>query len=135
MEQSDKHNGRVDDDIKHELSGMLASGQQSHVEEWRQTEPSGEDQPPVERAPASPDEVGTPAGLDLADVERRSQLASYLGKELWPADRDALEAHASQADAPDWVIDELRRLPTGQTFRNVSEAWSTLGHTVEQHRS
>src|SRR3954454_621691 len=135
MEQSDKHAGRVDDDLKHELSGMMTSGQQTHVEEWRQVEPSGEDQPPVDRAPEGPDVVGTPEGLDLADVERRSELASYLGKEVWPGDRDALLAHARQASAPDWVMAELQRLPSRRTFVNVNDAWSSLGHTVEQHRA
>src|SRR4051812_32831383 len=99
MEQSDKHTGRVDDDIKHELAGMMTSGQQTHVEEWRQVEPSGEDEPAVDRAPEGPDVIGTPPGLDLEDVERRSQLASYLGKEVWPADRDALLARADEANA------------------------------------
>ena len=41
-----------------------------------------------------PPQEGTPTGIDNADVERRSQIAEAIGKEVWPADRDALVAKA-----------------------------------------
>jgi hypothetical protein len=36
--------------------------------------------------------------------------------------------------APDRVIDEVRRLPSGRTFDNVQEVWVALGHNVEDAR-
>jgi hypothetical protein len=134
-QQANKVSPMVDDELKHELSHTLAGGRQSHVEEWRQTEASGEDQPAVSHTPEAPFEEGTPPGLELADVERRSQLASYLGKNIWPADRDALIAHAEEGAAPDAVMNELRRLPSGQEFVNTQDVWSTLGHSIETHRT
>ena len=42
-----------------------------------------------------PHQPGTPSGTDPADIERRAALAEVLGKEVWPADRDALVAEAA----------------------------------------
>lgn len=134
-QQANKHSPHVDEELKHELSQTLSGGRQSHPEEWRQIEPSGEDQPQVRLAPEGGLQEGTPAGLDLADVERRAETATYLGKEIWPANRDTLVLHAAERAAPDRVLDDLRRLPSDRMFVNLSEAWATLGHTVEEHRT
>jgi len=83
---------------------------------------------------SDPHQEGTPAGIDNADVERRSQIAEALGKEVWPADRDALVAKAQESDARDDVVSSLRRLPAGQTFQNVQEVASALGMGTEQQR-
>jgi NADPH2:quinone reductase len=32
---SDKHRGRLDDQFKHEVSGMVRSGRTTHAEEWK----------------------------------------------------------------------------------------------------
>ena len=53
---------------------------------------------------SDPHQEGTPAGIDNADVERRSQIAEALGKEVWPADRDALVAKAHESNARDDVV-------------------------------
>ena len=81
-----------------------------------------------------PHQEGTPAGIDPADVERRSQIAEALGKEVWPADRDALVAKAQESDALDTVLAALRRLPAGQTFGNMQEVAVALGLGTEQQR-
>jgi Protein of unknown function (DUF2795) len=83
---------------------------------------------------SDPHQEGTPAGIDPADVERRSQLAEALGKEVWPADRDTLVAKAQESSARDDVVSALRRLPTGQTFENLQEVASALGLGAEQQR-
>jgi hypothetical protein len=133
-QQSSKHSSRQDDELKHELHGTLHSGQQTHTEEVFSSESAGEDQPPVARSIGVPDEVGTPAGLNLVDLERRSETASYLGKEVWPADRNTLIARALDSNAPDRVLDELRRLPSGRQYATLNEAWAAMGHSVEAHR-
>jgi hypothetical protein len=81
-----------------------------------------------------PRQEGTPAGTSPADVDRRSAIAEALGKEVWPADRDALVAKAQESNAPDRVLGDLRRLPAGQQFDNVQDVARALGLGTEQHR-
>ena len=81
-----------------------------------------------------PHQPGTPSGTDPADIERRAALAEVLGKEVWPADRDTLVAKASEANAQDDVLAQLRRLPEGQEFTNVQEVAEALGLGTEQQR-
>jgi hypothetical protein len=83
---------------------------------------------------SDPHQAGTPAGTGPADIEQRAQIAEALGKEVWPADRDALIAKAQESDALDSVLSALRRLPAGQTFQNVQEVSAALGIGTEQHR-
>jgi hypothetical protein len=81
-----------------------------------------------------PTSAGTPTGMTGGDVEGRAELASYLGKEVWPADADALRAKAAEANAPGHLIGQLRSLPSGRQFANVSEVWAALSGGTEQQR-
>ena len=81
-----------------------------------------------------PHQPATPPGTDQGDIERRAALAEVLGKEVWPADRDALVAKAQDGNASDRVLGDLQRLPEGQTFTNVQEVAQTLGLGIEQQR-
>ena len=81
-----------------------------------------------------PHQEGTPAGTSPADVDRRSAIAEALGKEVWPADRDALVARAQESNATDRVLGDLRRLPAGQQFENVQDVARALGLGTEQQR-
>jgi hypothetical protein len=83
---------------------------------------------------SDPHQPGTPAGTDPGDIERRAALAEVLGKEVWPADRDTLVAKASEANAEDAVLAQLRRLPEGQQFTNVQDVAEALGLGTEQKR-
>ena len=83
---------------------------------------------------SDPHEPGTPAGTDQGDIERRSALAEASGKEVWPADRDALVAKARESSASDAVLGRLRRLPDGQQFENVQDVAQALGLGTEQQR-
>ncbi|MDP9240431.1 MAG: DUF2795 domain-containing protein [Actinomycetota bacterium] len=67
------------------------------------------------------------------DVAARAELGSYIGR-AYPADRATLLERASENNAPDHVLDELRRLPEGRTFENLNDVWTALGHHVEQRR-
>jgi len=131
---SDKHGFRLDEQLKHEVSGMVRSGQSTHAEEWKDPEASGEDQPDVDRAPDTTLVGGVPDGMTEADVEGRSELAAVIGKEAWPATADTIRARAAEAAAPDRVIDRLSALPDDRTYRNLQEVWSALGGGTEQHR-
>jgi hypothetical protein len=81
-----------------------------------------------------PHQPATAPGTSTGDVEHRAALAEALGKEVWPADRDALVAKAQEGDAPDRVLADLRRLPSGQQFDNVQDVARTLGIGTEQQR-
>lgn len=83
---------------------------------------------------SDPHQPGTPAGTDPGDLERRAALAEALGKEVWPADRDALLAKAQEGNAADAVLGQLRRLPEGRQFENVQDVAETLGLGTEQQR-
>ncbi len=81
-----------------------------------------------------PHQAATSPGTDQGSIERRAAIAEALGKEVWPADRDALVAKAQEGNAPDRVLGELRRLPAGQQFTNVQEVAEALGLGTEQQR-
>jgi hypothetical protein len=83
---------------------------------------------------SDPHQPGTPSGTGPGDIERRAALAEVLGKEVWPADRDALVAKAEEVDASDDVLGRLRRLPGDQQFRNVQDVAQALGLGTEQER-
>jgi hypothetical protein len=81
-----------------------------------------------------PHQPATAPGTSPGDVEHRAALAEALGKEVWPADRDTLVAKAQEANAPDRVLSDLRRLPSGQQFDNVQDVARALGIGTEQQR-
>jgi hypothetical protein len=81
-----------------------------------------------------PHTPATSPGTDQRDIERRSAIASALGKDVWPADRDRLVGKAEEGNAPDAVLAQLRRLPADRTFTNVQEVAQELGIGTEQQR-
>src|SRR3954451_5948004 len=129
---SDKHGARADDALAGEVEGAMRSGHSTHAQEWKDPEPSGEDQPDVDLVPHGTLTGGTPAGVDSEDIEGRSQLAAYLGKEVYPATADALRSAAEGNQAPDRVLQELAALPAGRTYENVQQVWERLGGGREQ---
>jgi Protein of unknown function (DUF2795) len=131
---SDKHGPGLDEQLEHEVDGLVRSGRTTRAEEWRDTEPSGEDQPDVDRVPNGTLVGGVPDGTTEADIEGRSQLAAAIGKEVWPATAETLLSRAQESAAPDQVLDVLSRLPRDRTYRNVQEVWSALGGGTEQQR-
>lgn len=131
---SDKHGPRVDEEMAHEVEGLLRAGRSTHAEEWKDPEPAGEDQPDVDRDPGGTLVGGTPEGMTEQDVETRSELAQALGKEVYPATGGRLVEVARERAATDRVIDLLRRLPAQDSFQNVQEVWAALGGGTEQQR-
>lgn len=130
---SDKHGFRVDDAMSAEVDGLVRSGHDSRAD-WTSPEPSGEDQPDVDRAPDGTLTGGVPDGMTADDVERRSELASYLDRS-WPATAAQLVEEAESHEAPDRVLEQLRSLPAGRLFDNLQDVWGELsGGHVEQHR-
>ena len=131
---SDKHGFRMDDALAAETEGLTRSGHSTHAQEWKDPEPSGEDQPDSDYAPSGTLEGGVPDGMTSADVESRSELATFLGASVFPANRVVLEERAADQNAPDRILDLLRRLPDGREYGNVADVWSALGGGNESHR-
>lgn len=129
MERNSKHGFRVDDAMAAE-TGSLTRGApiESRVEEWREAEPSGEDQPVADRI-LNGDTVET--GVAHDEVELRSELAKRLRASAFPANRQTLEDVAVEEQAPGPILDLLRRLPDGRTYENVADIWRALGGAVE----
>lgn len=131
---SDKHGPMRDDELKHETEGMVRAGHATHAEEWKEPEPSGEDQPDGDTAPQGTLHGGTPKGMSGDDVEGRAEIASYLGKDAYPMVREQIINLAIDRQAPDRVVDLVRRLPSGREFHNVNEVWAAVGGHVESDR-
>ena len=129
---SDKHSPRVDEQLDHETRSLRqGSPVESRVEEFREQEGPGEDQPtPDARLSGG---RATAASLDLDDAEARADIARFLNPSRFPADREALLADAEANQAPVHVLERLQALPEGRSYENVQDVWSTLGGTVE-HR-
>jgi Protein of unknown function (DUF2795) len=83
---------------------------------------------------SDPHQPATSPGTTEAGVDRRAAIAEALGKEVWPADRDSLVRKAEESDAPDRVLADLRRLPSGESFENVQDVARALGIGTEQQR-
>ena len=129
---SDKHSPRVDEQLDHDTRSLTQGAPvESRVEEHREQEGPGEDQPtPDARLTGG---RATAGSLDLDDAEARTDIARFLTPSVFPADREALLADAGANHAPEDVLERLRALPAGRAYENVQDVWSTLGGTVE-HR-
>lgn len=114
------------------LQGPGAGG--SRVEESRQPEPAGEDQPEPKTVTAGASRGGNPQGMSMDDVEERSRLGRYITMSALPGDRETLVANARENAAPADIIGALETLPDGTRYQTVSEVWAALGHKNETTR-
>jgi hypothetical protein len=135
---SDKHNPRLDEEMAHEVAGVVQGGHETRAEEWHSAEPPGEDQPQVTLGGERALMGGTPAGMTADDVASRSELAQWLGRAVFPAVAQVLLEHAMDAGAPDNIVAEIRALPAGREYSNVGDVWRALnrsdGRHTESHR-
>jgi Protein of unknown function (DUF2795) len=129
---SDKHSPRVDEELEQETQSLQQGAPvESRVEEHREQEGPGEDQPTPDARLAGG--RATAASLDLDDAETRADIARFLTPSAFPADREALLADAQGNQAPAEVLERLQALPGGRAYENVQDVWGALGGTVE-HR-
>lgn len=122
--------------MSQEVSGLVQGPGTggSRVEEFREAEPAGEDQPGATTAPAGDLRTGTPQGMTSEDVEARSRLGRFITMTALPGDRLTLVANARENDAPDDLVAALERLPEGTRYQTISEVWAALGHRNETTR-
>jgi hypothetical protein len=129
-----KHGPRLDDEMEHEVRGILQGLVDNRVEEWRDPEPPGEDQPNTTRAPHGFERAGAPYGMTPEEVDTRSRIGRYIPLSALPGDRDDLLAAADEMEAPDDVIDQLAALPPDQMFETINQVWAALGGHNEERR-
>ena len=130
-----KHGPRLDDQMEHEVRGILQGGVDTRAEEWRDPEPAGEDQPNPSVTPTAYERAGVPPGMTPEEVEERSRLGRYIPLSALPGTRDELVAAARGMQAPDDVVADLGRLPGDDRYRTVNEVWAALGHHNEERRT
>ena len=129
--RSTKHSARVDDELEHEIEGMMRGNHTNRAEEWRDTEPVAEGEPDVDADPAGTLVGGVPVGMTEDAVVARTELARWLTREPFPGTREDLLEAARDHNAPDAVVGELERLPEGETFERIGDVARALGYPTE----
>ena len=130
-ERSTKHSPRVDEELEHDIQGMLRGGHSTRAEEWRDHEPVAEGEPDIDSAPNGTLVGGTPVGMDADAVEARAELARWLDRADFPSTGPQLVEAARDHRAPDAVIAELERLPDGDAYERIGDVVRALGYPTE----
>jgi hypothetical protein len=132
---SSKHSARLDEEMEHEVQGMMTAERPTRAEEWKETEPVGEDQADPGRHEVTDEhQPAVSPGMTPEDVELRSQIAIALPRSVFPADESGLLGHLVDNNAPDRLRQLISQLPSGQVFNQVSEVAEALGLHKEEHR-
>lgn len=129
--RSTKHSPRVDEELEHEVQGMLKAERATRAEEWREVEPQAEGDPDIDRVPDGTYTGGTPVGMTPDAVAARAELARWLVRADFPNTGPDLVEAALDHRAPDAVVDEFRRLPEGQTYERIGDVVRALGYPTE----
>jgi hypothetical protein len=129
--RSNKHNPRLDEELEHEIQGMLKGNHATRSEEFREVEPVAEGEPDVNDSPNSTLLGGVPVGMTEDAVVARAELARWLDRADFPSDGPTLVEAALDHRAPDAIVDELRRLPEGETYERIGDVVRALGYPTE----
>ncbi|MBQ0998805.1 MULTISPECIES: DUF2795 domain-containing protein [Streptomyces] len=117
---SDRLSVHRDNEMKHELQGLLRSGHPTRAEEWHDPEPSAEDDPQVAGGPVAP-------GSSAASLETvRLELARNLSRHSFPAGPRELVGELRRSHAPDVLVDPVGRLPRSERYANVQQLAEAL---------
>ncbi|MEU0006794.1 DUF2795 domain-containing protein [Streptomyces sp. NPDC006314] len=117
---SDRLSVHRDDEMKHELQGLLRSGHPTRVEEWHDPEPAADDDPEVWSGPVGG--LGSPASLERLRLE----LARNLSRHAFPATAGELARVLRRSNAPGGLIDAVAGLPRQDRYENVQQLAKTL---------
>jgi hypothetical protein len=130
-ERSTKHSPRVDEELEHEMQGMLKGEHATRAEEWREVEPVAEGDPDVDADPSGTLVGGTPVGMDADAVVARTELARWLDRADFPSTGSQLVEAARDHRAPDAVVAELEKLPGGESYERIGDVVRALGYPTE----
>jgi hypothetical protein len=117
---SDRLSVRKDDEMKHELQGLLRSGHPTRVEEWHDPEPLADDDPAIAAGP-----VPTLGSLGPED-ELKVELARHLDRKVFPATGPELMRALNDRHAPARLIDLVSELPPKESYRNAPDVVRAL---------
>jgi hypothetical protein len=112
---SDRLSVHRDDEMKHELQGLLRSGHPTRAEEWHDPEPTADDDPEVAGGPVAPGRSGASLGAV------RLELARHLSRTVFPASARHLAGALRRAYAPDTLVEAVERLPHKGHYATVQE--------------
>jgi len=126
--QSNQHGPRADDALKRDTRALVQSNRGSRVEEWRDPEPSGDDEPTVDRGAGTVLDGPEPRAPSRADADQRAELAAQLGRAIFPADKRALLRHVEATHGDDAARRQISALSDHIVFDNVEDVWEALGH-------
>ncbi|WP_409328607.1 DUF2795 domain-containing protein [Trujillonella humicola] len=129
--RSTKHNPRLDEELEHEVQGMLKAERATRAHEWREVEPVAEGDPDIDADPQGTLTGGVPVGMTEDAVVARAELARWLDRADFPATGPELVEAALDHRAPDAVVDELGRLPAGEAFERIGDVVRALGYPTE----
>ncbi|GHI29728.1 hypothetical protein Sdagh_14580 [Streptomyces daghestanicus] len=101
---SDRLSAHRDDEMKHELQGLLRSGHPTRTEEWHDPEPIAEDDPEVAYGPVTPSRA--PSSLESLRLE----LARNLTRGAFPAGPRELARGLRRGHAPDALVERVEGL-------------------------
>jgi hypothetical protein len=110
---------------------MLKGEHATRSEEWREVEPIAEGDPDITADPTGTLVGGVPVGMTEDAVIARAELARWLDRADFPSDGPDLVEAALDHRAPDAVVDELRRLPEGETYERIGDVVRALGYPTE----
>ncbi|MFD4550074.1 DUF2795 domain-containing protein [Streptomyces sp. NPDC058466] len=122
---SDRLSVHRDEEMKHELRGLLRSGHPTRSEEWHDPEPTADDDPRIAGGPAAP---GRPA-VSVETV--RLELARILGRTSFPARPRELMGVLRDKHAPDVLVESLERLPHKARYATAHELAEAVIHAGE----
>ncbi|MFD9093491.1 DUF2795 domain-containing protein [Streptomyces collinus] len=117
---SDRLSVHRDDEMKHELKGLLGSGHPTRTEEWYDPEPAADDDPEVWSGPVGG--LGSPASLERVRLE----LARHLSRHSFPADAGEAARALRRGNAPTPLVDAVARLPRAERYANVQQLAQAL---------
>ena len=130
-ERSTKHSPRVDEELEHEIQGMLKADRSTRAEEWREVEPVAEGEPDITADPGGTLVGGVPVGMTEDAVVARAELARWLDRADFPATGPELVEAARDHRAPDAVVAELAKLPAGENYERIGDVVRALGYPTE----
>jgi hypothetical protein len=129
--RSTKHSPRVDEELEHEIQGMLKAERSTRAEEWREVEPQAEGDPDIDSSPAGTLVGGVPEGMTEDAVVARAELARWLDRADFPSTGPQLVEAARDHRAPDAVVAELQKLPDGDSYERIGDVVRALGYPTE----
>ncbi|MFF4250393.1 DUF2795 domain-containing protein [Streptomyces sp. NPDC001663] len=117
---SDRLSVHRDEEMKHELKGLLRSGHPTRSEDWHDPEPTADDDPEVAGGPITP-------GRSRATVAAiRTELARHLNRHAFPAGPRELARALRRAYAPDALLEPVEHLPRTARYHTVQELAEAL---------